>query len=272
MKNHVKQFVAILGAAMMTVGMGTSAWAGTGEGTNSDQKNEIAVTEKGITIPKKLESSAGANLTEQTFTLEIANYHAWNLGLDSKGVKEVFGDDLKLASSDNGTADAIIVSGAKESNWLISYPNYEAIGDYWYKLTEKQGWYQTMDDDGNDLETPVVNPIAGMIYGTNDNQTENLTAANNGHDAVYYLHVQVTTPANGTGLEKKATLHKTAPAATLDDKAYNEQAKTAGYDEEKNTTTALGEAKVSEIDNKYYSGNLAVTKKVTGNFGDKNRV
>lgn len=138
----------------------------------------------------------------------------------------------------------------------IYLPEYRTVGDYWYEIKETIG--------------VNAKPTTGVIYGTNDAQPENLEGVNGGHNATYYLHVQVTetkTAASDTSLSttvRHVTLHKTAPTTTWTNAQYNNSStgEEAKY---------VSSNKVNAIENRYYAGDLVIKKVVTGNGGDKSR-
>lgn len=143
------------------------------------------------------------------------------------------------------------------SEAILTLNDFKSVGDFWYKVTETN------------------NNTTGVIYGTNDNNSvENLTSTNNGHNATYYIHVQVINNPNYNvnGNTKKflrsVTMHKAAPVNTnaqpfTTNKDYNNWSRTdSNY---KNTV------KVKNIQNTYYAGSLSIKKEVTGNAGDKEK-
>lgn len=74
MRKHGTRIAAIVGAVVMTMGMGMNAWASGGAG-GSDSTG-IITTDDGFNVPKKLTSSAGESLYEQIFSLTTEPYHA----------------------------------------------------------------------------------------------------------------------------------------------------------------------------------------------------
>ena len=122
----------------------------------------------------------------------------------------------------------------------LTVPTYEAVGDYWYKVTE------------NDNNT------AGVIYGTNDSETEDTTSANGAHKRVYYIHVQVTNGAMKGEYIRTVTLHKTAPDVTS---VTTNATYETWYSNNNKNTEGQNDKKVADIQNKYYAGSLNITYK-----------
>ncbi len=159
------------------------------------------------------------------------------------------------AASTSGVFTIAAPAGAAgadtKASVALTVPVYEAVGDYWYKVTEAD------------------NNVAGVLYGTNDNQTEDITKANGEHNGIYYIHVQVTNGDTKGTYIRTVTLHKTAPdvAVTTTNEAYEAWSKN-NYQ----NTSGQNDKKVNDIQNKYYAGTLKIEKKVTGNAGDKNEL
>lgn len=136
----------------------------------------------------------------------------------------------------------------------ITLTDFNSVGDFWYQVEETKS------------------NTTGVIYGTNDSETNNTMAANNGHNAIYYIHVQVVNnpkySADTSGSPKffrSVTMHKTAPTGELSNIQYNTWVE--------NTTgnNYAASAKVNDIQNTYYAGKLSIKKEVTGNAGDKEK-
>ena len=152
------------------------------------------------------------------------------------------------------TIDAIAGAAGKTStnkpSVTLEVPNYYAVGDYWYMVTETN------------------NHTAGVFYGTNDSTEEKTEVANGDHKGVYYIHVQVTNAETGTDYVRTVTLHKTAPGTNVQTNADYE----TWYTSNNMNTDGQNDKKVADIQNKYYAGSLNIIKKVTGNAGDKNEL
>ena len=116
----------------MTMGMCMNAGAASAD-PNAD-KSGIRYTDEGISFPKKLISSAGTNLYDQVFTLKAENYHAWNLGTDSQGVQVSYSDIDDMPSLTTYKGDAVVESGYADDTFSVKVPEYQTLGDYWYKL------------------------------------------------------------------------------------------------------------------------------------------
>ncbi len=192
----------------------------------------------------------------EDFKITIERYGLWNVGEDGQGKAKYTKDDMPTFT--NGAADSSNVftiaasegtaGGATKTYVPLNVPTYEAVGDYWYKVTETD------------------NNVAGVLYGTNDAETEDITKANGDHKSVYYLHVQVTNAETKGQYIRTVTLHKTAPdlTSTATNAAYETWYATNNKNSEDQT-----DKKVNDIQNKYYAGTLKVEKKVEGNAGDK---
>lgn len=134
---------------------------------------------------------------------------------------------------------------------------FNSVGDFWYKVVENSSM------------------TTGVIYGTNDSISDNPADYNNGHDAAYYIHVQVVNnPAYNasTGSQKffrSVTLHKKAPIVTETD---IDQITNIQYNNWAANNYAVNDnVKVNDIQNTYYAGDLSITKVVSGNSGDKDK-
>ncbi len=236
----------------------------------------------------------------ENFQINIERYGLWNVGDDGNGVAKYTKDTMptftatSAAGGEGGTGTttgdgAVVVTsvgggddvsgenggdgtvtpaastsgvftiaapagaaGADTKAYVaLTVPAYGAVGDYWYKVTETD------------------NNVAGVLYGTNDNQTEDITKANGEHNGIYYIHVQVTNGDTKGNYIRTVTLHKTAPdaAAMTTNEAYEAWSKN-NYQ----NTSVQNDKKVNDIQNKYYAGTLKIEKKVTGNAGDKNEL
>ncbi len=246
------------------------------------------------------QTQSGTKSPAENFQITIERYGLWNVGDDGNGVAKYTIDTMptftatSAAGGEGSTGtttggDAVVVTsvgggddGSNETGGdgtdtpaastsgvftiaapagaagadtkasvALTVPVYEAVGDYWYKVTEAD------------------NNVAGVLYGTNDNQTEDITKANGEHNGIYYIHVQVTNEDTKGNYIRTVTLHKTAPdaAATATNEAYEAWSKN-NYQ----NTSGQNDKKVNYIQNKYYAGTLKIEKKVTGNAGDKNEL
>lgn len=257
MNKYFKKGIALAIVGMMTFGMGTTVFAETGSGTGLNTSTTDISDTSAITLQKDYvngsESQQNTNSPAETFTFTIERYGLWNVGEDGKGKAKYNEDNMPTFSNSNTiTADksAAGTTSANKPSVQLTVPTYEAVGDYWYKVTE-------MD-----------NNTAGVIYGTNDSETEDTKSANGAHKRVYYIHVQVTNAATKGKYIRTVTLHKTAPGTDVTTNAEYEN----WYKD--NNTNMLGQndKKVADIQNKYYAGSLNITKEVTGNAGDKNEL
>lgn len=180
--------------------------------------------------------------------------------VSTEGGDSVSGGD-GAGSGDTSTASASGVftiqapagaAGSTTKSYVsLTVPTYEAVGDYWYKVTETD------------------NNVAGVLYGTNDNQTEDITKDNGEHNGIYYIHVQVTNAETKGQYIRTVTLHKTAPDAT---ETRTNEAYENWYKGNHQNSEGQNDKKVNDIQNKYYAGTLKIEKKVTGNAGDKNEL
>lgn len=272
MNKYFKKGIALAIVGMMTFGMGTTVFAGTGGGTTTGTGLNTSATSisdtSTITLQKDYvngsDSQENTKSPKETFTFTIDRYGLWNVGENGNGQAKYSKDNMPTFSNSSTTPPtntftieasigAAGTTSANKPSVQLTVPTYEAVGDYWYKVTE------------NDNNT------AGVIYGTNDSETENTTSVNGAHKRVYYIHVQVTN-TEVTNTETKGqyirtvTLHKTAPGTDVTTNAEYEN----WYKD--NNTNMRNDKKVADIQNKYYAGSLNITKKVTGNAGDKNEL
>lgn len=268
MNKYFKKGIALAIVGMMTFGMGTTVFAETGGGTTTGTGLNTSATSisdtSTITLQKDYvngsESQQNTNSPAETFTFTIERYGLWNVGdagngqaTYTKATMPTFSNNSTTGSKNTFTIEASIgaagTTSANKPSVQLPVPTYEAVGDYWYKVTETD------------------NNTAGVIYGTNDRETENTTSANGAHKRVYYIHVQVTNAATKGQYIRTVTLHKTAPDVT----SVTTNAAYETWYSNKNTE-GQNDKKVADIQNKYYAGSLNITKKVTGNAGDKNEL
>ena len=142
-----------------------------------------------------------------------------------------------------------------DASTSITLSEYNSVGDFWYKVEETNS--QT----------------TGVFYGTNSVAAEdNNTSSENGtYSRVYYIHVQVvnnpdyvSTIQGSKKFLRSVTMHKTAPIEDGTPPATNVE-----YNTWATNNNYSSEAKVNDIQNTYYAGNLVIKKNVTGNAGDK---
>lgn len=268
MNKYFKKGIALAIVGMMTFGMGTTVFAETGGGTTTGTGLNTSTTDisdtSAITLQKDYvngsESQQNTNSPAETFTFTIERYGLWNVGdagngqaTYTKATMPTFSNNSTTGSKNTFTIEASIgaagTTSANKPSVQLPVPTYEAVGDYWYKVTETD------------------NNTAGVIYGTNDRETENTTSANGAHKRVYYIHVQVTNGATKGAYIRTVTLHKTAPDVT----SVTTNAAYETWYSNKNTE-GQNDKKVADIQNKYYAGSLNIKKTVTGNAGDKNEL
>ena len=270
MNKYFKKGIALAIVGMMTFGMGTTVFAETGGGTTTGTGLNTSTTDisdtSTITLQKDYvngsESQQNTNSPAETFTFTIERYGLWNVGDAGNGQVKYNKDNMPTFSNSSttsptntftieATAGAAGTNPTTKPSVQLTVPTYEAVGDYWYKVTE------------NDNNT------AGVIYGTNDSETEDTTSANGAHKRVYYIHVQVINGESEGAYIRTVTLHKTAPdVARVNTNAAYE----TWYSNNNKNTEGQNDKKVADIQNKYYAGSLNITKKVTGNAGDKNEL
>lgn len=262
MNKYFKKGIALAIVGMMTFGMGTTVFAVTGGGTTTGTGLNTSTTEISDTSTITLQKDYvnGSNSQEdtkspkETFTFTIDRYGLWNVGENGNGQAKYSKDNMPTFSNSNtitANKGAAGTNPTTKPSVQLTVPTYKAVGDYWYKVTE------------NDNNT------AGVIYGTNDSETEDTTSANDAHKRVYYIHVQVTNGATKGAYIRTVTLHKTAPDVTsVTPNATYE----TWYSNNNKNTEGQNDKKVADIQNKYYAGSLNITKKVTGNAGDKNEL
>lgn len=268
MNKYFKKGIALAIVGMMTFGMGTTVFAETGGGTTTGtglntSTKDISDT-SAITLQKDYvngsESQQNTKSPKETFTFTIERYGLWNVGENGNGQAKYSKDNMPTFSNSSTTPPtntftieasigAAGTTSANKPSVQLPVPTYEAVGDYWYKVTETD------------------NNTAGVIYGTNDRETENTTSANGAHKRVYYIHVQVTNAATKGQYIRTVTLHKTAPDVT----SVTTNAAYETWYSNKNTE-GQNDKKVADIQNKYYAGSLNIKKTVTGNAGDKNEL
>lgn len=268
MNKYFKKGIALAIVGMMTFGMGTTVFAETGGGTTTGtglntSTKDISDT-SAITLQKDYvngsESQQNTNSPAETFTFTIERYGLWNVGEDGKGQPKYKPNNMPTFSNSSttsptntftieATAGAAGTNPTTKPSVQLTVPTYEAVGDYWYKVTEKD------------------NNTAGVIYGTNDSETEDTKSANGAHKRVYYIHVQVTNGESEGAYIRTVTLHKTAPDVT----SVTTNAAYETWYSNKNTE-GQNDKKVADIQNKYYAGSLNIKKTVTGNAGDKNEL
>ena len=268
MNKYFKKGIALAIVGMMTFGMGTTVFAETGGGTTTGTGLNTSTTDisdtSAITLQKDYVNGSdlqkNTKSPEETFTFTIERYGLWNVGDAGNGQVKYNKDNMPTFSNSSttsptntftieATAGAAGTNPTTKPSVQLTVPTYEAVGDYWYKVTE------------NDNNT------AGVIYGTNDSETEDTISANGAHKRVYYIHVQVTNGATKGKYIRTVTLHKTAPDVT----SVTTNAAYETWYSNKNTE-GQNDKKVADIQNKYYAGSLNIKKTVTGNAGDKNEL
>lgn len=270
MNKYFKKGIALAIVGMMTFGMGTTVFAETGGGTTTGTGLNTSMTDisdtSTITLQKDYVNGSdlqkNTKSPEETFTFTIERYGLWNVGDAGNGQAKYNKDNMPTFSNSSTTSPtntftieasigAAGTTSANKPSVQLPVPTYEAVGDYWYKVTETD------------------NNTAGVIYGTNDRETENTTSANGAHKRVYYIHVQVTNGESEGAYIRTVTLHKTAPDVTS---VTTNAAYETWYSNNNKNTEGQNDKKVADIQNKYYAGSLNITKKVTGNAGDKNEL
>lgn len=286
MNKFIRKGMILLSVALpLTLGAGIVAFAeptvtqgeaaGTSKSILPDANSNLNKSETNIADTSTinlLKDYVNGSLTQldtkspaEDFKITIERYGLWNVGEDGQGKAKYTKDDMptftSTSASTNGTEGAADSSsvftikapegtagGTTKTFVALTVPTYEAVGDYWYKVTETD------------------NNVAGVLYGTNDAETEDIKNANGDHKSVYYLHVQVTNAEKKGNYIRTVTLHKTAPdlTSTATNAAYETWYATNNKNLDNQT-----DKKVNDIQNKYYAGTLKVEKKVAGNAGDK---
>ena len=262
MKKYLKKGIVVAIVGMMTFGMGTSVFAEETGGNGLNTNNENPGDTSTITLQKDYVNGSKAQQytksPEENFIFKIESYGLWNVGENGKGVPKYDITNMPTFSKGSATdtftihakAGAAGKTSTNKPSVKLNVPKYEAVGDYWYKVTETD------------------NNTAGVFYGTNDSTEENPEAPNGDHEGVYYIHVQVTNAETGTRYVRTVTLHKTAPGTNVQTNADYE----TWYTSNNNKTNGQNDKKVADIQNKYYAGSLKINKVVTGNAGDKNEL
>lgn len=263
MRRFLRKTVAFVLAGAVMMGMCTT---GRAEDSSSD-------TQSFILTKDYQKGSSGQNSTsspEEDFVFTIEPYGVWNAGsstgaaggeaysvsnmplLGTAVESKVTVDEQNRKTTVTIAAQAGDAEKAEERTNLsqaVSLPEYRSVGDFWYKVTETD------------------NGVAGVLYGSNDSQTENRLKSNGGHQAVYFIHVQVMNGQTAGDYTRTVTLHKTAPDADATNTAYE-----TWYQGNRENTEGEENKKTTAIQNQYYAGSLQITKSVTGNAGDKNKL
>lgn len=285
MNKLLRKVMVLALAGTMTVGMNATVFAE--DVTNTETDNNSHLTNSGNNVASDTatinlikdyvrgkDSATDSSSPAEDFVFTITPYGVWNAG-SSTGLASGPAYDVKnmpalaVASGDNNTVTVendnktnIVtikaVVGDAGSNTkksvAITLSEYKSVGDFWYKVVETQ------------------TKTTGVFYGTNDAKgSSDITVTNGGHDAVYYIHVQVVNNPNydATSNSKKflrsVTMHKTAPTGELSNSQYNT------WVENTTDNNYAASAKVNDIQNTYYAGKLSIKKEVTGNAGDKEK-
>ncbi|MDD6711855.1 MAG: hypothetical protein PUE27_07230 [Sharpea porci] len=264
MNKYVSKVMALGVAGLVIFGMGTPVLA---EDTTTPIR--LAISDSGqITLQNDYINGSKKQTNtvspDENFTFTIDRYDLWNVGENGNGAAMYTKENMPTFSngSTTGATNTFTIhasSGDAGSTTkpftTLSVPDYDAVGDYWYKVTEAD------------------NNVAGVFYGTNDDVTENSESSNGGHNWEYYIHVQVTnhtkvTDTDTTLFDRTVTLHKTAPV--LDETPTNAAYESWYYSNQENN--GENAKKVSAIQNKYFAGSLNITKNVAGNAADKNEL
>lgn len=254
MNTLFKKMMVFALAGTITLGIGTSAFAAeTAPASNLNTTRDNLADTGTITLIKDYvngsDTQSGTKSPQENFTLTIENYGLWNVGENGNGQAMYTTESMPQFTKSNViTANEGTAGSNTQPSVEVTVPTYEAVGDYWYKVTETD------------------NNVAGVIYGTNDNQTDNVDISNNGHAGIYYIHVQVTNGTNPS-LIRTVTLHQEAPDLT---RVTSNAAYEIWYNN--NADDSDSAKKVNVIQNKYYAGSLSITKNVNGNAGDKNEL
>ena len=287
MKKWTKSVLVTVLSAVFLLGCMGTAWAGTNDrDTNSNFAKNANTQEDGISEFYLIKDYDSVHATAtapnsvspaEIFTYTITPYGVWNAGYTTANPTQAIntsnmpmlqkptGTTANVSYDDTTTARTLVVSqtvaagaaqkedadnNANDDKAKIVLPTYETVGDYWYQVQETIG--------ANRKRT------TGVIYGTNSSAenttTESNEIANFSHTGTYYIHVQVTqatTSSNGA-LVKNVTLHTNAPTSNWTN---------AEYATHKDNLYGGGN-KVNAIENRYYAGQLKVTKVVSGNAGD----
>ena len=292
MNKVLRKAMVLALAGTMTMGMGTTVFAATNTVTNSNSKytssgDTVATDTTTINLIKDYvrgENTATDSISPaENFEFTITPYGVWNAGSstgDANGAKYVKENMPALAKTDengkvvdvinvkveNQTTKVTVEAEANKAsstnnkvNTQITLADFKSVGDFWYTVEEEK----------------TKLPTTGVFYGTNDKETTNLASQNGGHSAIYYIHVQVVNnPEYKSGnaetkFLRSVTMHKTAPTMkgvtepkNLTNKQYNTWVGNTNY---------TNDAKVNDIQNTYYAGNLTIKKEVTGNAGDKEK-
>lgn len=269
MRKTWKKLMTFALAGTMAIGMSTTAFA-----ANSVTDSASKYTNSGDTVAS---DTATINLIKdyvrgkgtatdssspaENFVFTITPYGVWNAGSstgEANGEAYTTGNMPALATASTNVTVAendsqknvVTVTGAtaganSKANTTITLSEFKSVGDFWYKVEETNS------------------KTTGVFYGTNDSKENNTTAKNGGHDAIYYIHVQVVNNTSGQTPKflRSVTLHKEAPGAAISNTEYN-----TWSDE-----NYKAGKKVNDVQNTYYAGELSVKKEVTGNAGDKDK-
>lgn len=274
MMNKFWKKIAVLAlAGTMTLGMSVNALATETRSNLNTSTNNISDTStinlikdyivgSNSQISSSITTPNGKIPTQspgEEFIFTITRYGLWNVGQDGLGRDKYSKDNMPLFNNgaSEGSAKNIFTitanPGEAESDnksfVSLTVPTYAAVGDYWYQVVETD------------------NNVAGVIYGTNDSQAEDITKINGNHNATYYIHVQVTNGNTTNPYIRTVTLHKTAPDPAATNADYENW-----YKDNHANVAGQPQKKVDDIQNKYYAGQLNITKNVTGTAGDKNEL
>ncbi len=179
MKNRKKILISLLLAAFMTFAMTISAFAANGYNTNdgSDASAPLSDTAS-FTFTKHyalIGDTENGTSPSETFTVKFAPYAVANIpasaAITTANMPAIADAALSASAGAADTDSETNVTAA------VTLPQYTAVGDYWYKVTETAG------------------STAGVEYD----------------DGEYYLHVQVISESDA--LIRLVTLHTTAPDA-----------------------------------------------------------
>lgn len=295
MNKLLRKVMVLALAGTMTVGMNATVFAEntqtpTTKETNSQLTNggnNVTSDTTTINLIKDYVRGSGSDQESSSpaedFVFTITPYGVWNAGSSTglaSGDAYTVENMPALAKNSNnvtvsGNKNIVTINATKGSarkyngqknnnirteiqlNDVNVEDGFKSVGDFWYKVVE------------NSSKT------TGVIYGTNDSISDNPAADNNGHDAAYYIHVQVVNnPAYNasTGSQKffrSVTLHKKAPIVTETD---IDQITNIQYNNWAANNYAVNDnVKVNDIQNTYYAGDLSITKVVSGNSGDKDK-
>ena len=286
MNKFLRKAMVLALAGTMTIGMGTTVFA---DSTDVARDNTSKLTNAGSEVTSDTDTISlvknyvrGENTAtdsvspEENFEFTITPYGVWNAGSSNgmasgaaytvKNMPSLAKTTTEYIQIDSNNVTTVTVQASegqvgKNTDIKTEIPlnDFYSVGDFWYAVVESQ------------------KNTTGVFYGTN-NGTTDTRVSNGGHNTTYYIHVQVVNnpvygtknaPENTQKFLRSVTMHKTAPTKDNGNDAPTTNTEYNAWTEKNNNYKA--NAKVNDIQNTYYAGDLSIKKVVTGNSGDKDK-